>query len=194
MDSTSTAQPADTREWWSLRRQQATDKDCAMGMYNQSAIECVRSLLGTEQTNELYTQAGFKKRIIPLLSYPIAPIMELTLLASKALEARGLGFEQAIDRIGQGYVLTYLDSPMGAVLKRATAGDPWRVLMAVPMAYKTTLSYGVRSVERLGPGEALFTLSSAAIFSFTEPLPPMAKAQLTAALAREAASGSRREI
>ena len=127
-----------------------------MGMYNQSAIECVRSLLGTEQTNELYTQAGFKKRIIPLLSYPIAPIMELTLLASKALEARGLGFEQAIDRIGQGYVLTYLDSPMGAVLKRATAGDPWRVLMAVPMAYKTTLSYGVRSVERLGPGEALF--------------------------------------
>ena len=126
----------------------ATPKDTVRGFIFNSLISLLSERLG-EEAARACDPTGSNSRV-DFFSYPAADLLQLVWNAADQLEAQLGGPEQAFFHFGGRAVKRLLDSALGKTLLTLAARSPRRLLSQVPTSYRTTVSYGERTVEWLG--------------------------------------------
>jgi uncharacterized protein (TIGR02265 family) len=130
------------------RAEKASPEAQCLGVYFSASVEFVRHELGDGEADALLQSGLVPKRVVPLLKYPVASLLQLIAAASERLVRAGFNEQKAIHAVGQGIAKTYLETPMGKVLVMANGGNANRILTHVPAAYYTTFTFGDRRYAR----------------------------------------------
>ncbi len=126
----------------------ASPKDTVRGLIFNSILSLLQEAEGEEAARSCDpTRAGSR---VDFFSYPASDLLLLTWNAADRLEVKLGGVDQALFHFGYRAVKKLLDSLMGKTLLTIAGGSPRKLMGQLPAAYRTTVSYGERSVEWLG--------------------------------------------
>ncbi|WPB82190.1 DUF2378 family protein [Archangium violaceum] len=127
----------------------ATPADTARGMFFNGLLDATRALGGDEARTKCLAAAGDRK-FVDFRSYPVADLLRAIYTAADALGPKLGGKEAVLHRLGRRATEDFLHSTVGKTMVALAGNDPYRLLSAFPNACRAALSYGERSVERLG--------------------------------------------
>jgi uncharacterized protein (TIGR02265 family) len=130
-----------------------TPMDTCRGMFFNGLFEAVESLGGEELRRRCYVAAG-EKRFIDFFGYPAGDFMKALFLAAEVLGPTLGGEEAVIRQLGRRGTEDFFNSTVGRTMMAVAGSEPHRLLATFPSAYRASLSYGERSVERLGDKQA----------------------------------------
>jgi uncharacterized protein (TIGR02265 family) len=131
----------------------ATPADTARGMFFNGLLEAVRELGGEEARMKCYVAAG-ERKFVDFFSYPVADLMKAIFTATELLAPKLGGRETVLRQLGRRATDDFLNSTVGKTMLALAGTEPHRVLAAVPNACRASLSYGERTMERLGDKQA----------------------------------------
>jgi uncharacterized protein (TIGR02265 family) len=130
-----------------------TPVDTCRGMFFNGLLEAVRSLGGDEARTRCFVAAG-EKRFVDFFSYPVADFLKGVFTAVELLGPEHGGHDAVLRQLGRRATQDFLHSTVGKTMMALAGTEPFRVLSSFPSAYRASLSYGERSVERLGEQRA----------------------------------------
>jgi uncharacterized protein (TIGR02265 family) len=127
--------------------------DTCRGMFFNGLLEAVRSLGGDEVRTKCLVAAG-EKRFVDFFSYPVADFLKGIFTAAELLGPKHGGRDAVLRQLGRRATEDFLHSTVGKTMMALAGTEPFRLLSSFPSAYRASLSYGERSVERLGEQRA----------------------------------------
>ncbi|HEX5745305.1 MAG TPA: DUF2378 family protein [Archangium sp.] len=131
----------------------ATPADTARGMFFNGLFDAARALGGEEARAKCITAAG-EKKYVDFRSYPVGDLLKAIYTAADVLGPRLGGRDAVLRRLGRRATEDFLNSTVGKTMVALAGNDPHRLLSAFPNACRAALSYGERTVERLGDKQA----------------------------------------
>lgn len=126
-----------------------TPADTARGMFFNGLFDATRALGGEEARTKCLAAAGDRK-FVDFRSYPVADLLKAIYTAADTLGPKLGGREAVLHRLGRRATEDFLHSTVGKTMVALAGNDPHRLLSAFPNACRAALSYGERSVERVG--------------------------------------------
>ena len=129
----------------------ATPMDTCRGLFFNGVFEAARSLGGEEVRARCLMAAGGKK-YVDFFSYPVADFLKTIFTAAELLGGEG-GRAMVMRQLGRRATEDFLHSTVGKTMMALAGTDPQRLLASFPSAYRASLSYGDRAVERLGENQ-----------------------------------------
>ena len=133
-----------------------TPEDTCRGMFFNGLLDAVESLGGEEIRRRCLVAAG-DKRFVDFFSYPAGDFLKAVFLATEALGPKLGGEATVLRQLGRRGTQDFLSSTVGRTIIALAGNEPHRLLASFPKAYRASLSYGERSVERLGDTHARLT-------------------------------------
>lgn len=130
-----------------------TPMDTCRGMFFNGLLDAVESLGGEELRRRCFVAAG-EKRFIDFFGYPAGDFMKALFLAAEVLGPKLGGAEAVMRQLGRRGTEDFFRSTVGRTMMALAGTDPPRLLASFPSAYRASLSYGERSIERLGERQA----------------------------------------
>lgn len=130
-----------------------TPQDTCRGMFFNGLLDAVGSLGGEELRQRCLVAAG-EKRFVDFFSYPAGDFLKAVFLAADVLGPKLGGREAVLHQLGRRGTQDFLSSTVGRTIIALAGNNPHRLLESFPKAYRASLSYGERSVERLGDTHA----------------------------------------
>jgi uncharacterized protein (TIGR02265 family) len=127
----------------------ATPADTARGMFFNGLLDATRALGGDEARQKCLAAAGDRK-FVDFRSYPVADLLKAIYTAMDVLGPKLGGRDAVLHRLGRRATEDFLHSTVGKTMVALAGNDPHRLLSAFPNACRAALSYGERSMERLG--------------------------------------------
>jgi uncharacterized protein (TIGR02265 family) len=127
----------------------ATPEDTCRGMFFNGMLEAVRSLGGEDARARCHALAGDKK-FVDFFSYPVTDFLKGVFTATDLLGPKLGGREAVLRQLGQRAAEDFLGSTVGKTMMALAGSEPHRLLASFPKSYRASVSYGERSVERLG--------------------------------------------
>ncbi len=132
----------------------ATPMDTCRGMFFNGVFEAARTLGGEEVREKCHAAAG-RKKYVDFFSYPVADFLKTIFTATELLGGPvPVGRSMVMRQLGRRATADFLHSTVGKTMMALAGTDPHRLLASFPSAYRASLSYGDRSVERLGEKQA----------------------------------------
>ncbi|HEX8434913.1 DUF2378 family protein [Archangium sp.] len=131
----------------------ATPMDTCRGMFFNGLLEAVRALGGEEARAKCFAASG-EKRFVDFFSYPVADFIKALFTAADLLGPRLGGRDAVMRQLGRRATEDFLHSTVGRTMMALAGTDPHRLLASFPSAYRASISYGDRSVEKLGERQA----------------------------------------
>lgn len=132
----------------------ATEKDTAKGMFFNGLLDAVEKLLD-KRARDLCQQASGEKKFVDFFNYPIAMFLQASFTAAELMAPAMGGHDAAFRKMGYRAANDFLNSGVGKTLLILAGHDPNRILSAVPTAFKTSVSYGERTVSFIRPRQCL---------------------------------------
>jgi uncharacterized protein (TIGR02265 family) len=126
----------------------ATPQDTVRGLIFNALLTLLEERLGEEAARACDPARSGSR--VDFFRYPAADLLQLQWNAADRLEAQLGGVEPAFFRFGHRSVTKLLESTMGKTLLTLVGGSPRKLMGQIPGSYRTTVSYGERSVEWLG--------------------------------------------
>ena len=126
-----------------------TPADTARGMFFNGLFDAARSFGGEEARQKCLAAAGDRK-FVDFRSYPVADLLKAIYAATEVLGPKMGGKDAVLHRLGRRATEDFLQSTVGKTMMALAGNDPHRLLSAFPNACRAALSYGERSMERLG--------------------------------------------
>ncbi|RKI73669.1 DUF2378 family protein [Corallococcus sp. AB049A] len=142
---------------WAVRRMSATDLDTARGMFFLGVLETVRTGVGEEALANCRAVTE-DRRFVGFFNYPVATFLKLSQVAARVLSPRWGGFDEALRQMGMQATRSFLESAVGRTFLLLAAGDPRKLVTNLPSGYQMAVSYGERTVDWKGDGDALLTM------------------------------------
>ncbi|RKH48800.1 DUF2378 family protein [Corallococcus sp. AB050B] len=142
---------------WAVRRMSATDLDTARGMFFLGVLETVRTGAGEEAVANCRAVTE-DRRFVGFFNYPVATFLKLSQVAARVLSPRWGGFDEALRQMGMQATRSFLESAVGRTFLLLSAGDPRKLVTNLPSGYQMAVSYGERTVDWKGDGDALLTM------------------------------------
>ncbi|MBN8227066.1 DUF2378 family protein [Corallococcus macrosporus] len=142
---------------WAVRRMAATEQDTARGMFFLGVLESVRTGVGEEAVAACRAVTD-ERRFVGFFNYPVASFLKLTQVAARLLSPRWGGFDEALRQMGMQGTRSFLESAVGRTFLLLAAGDARKLVSNLPSGYQMAVSYGERSVDWKGEGDALFVM------------------------------------
>lgn len=130
-----------------------TPMDTCRGMFFNGLLEAVRALGGDEARAKCFTAAG-EKRFVDFFSYPVADFLKGVFTAAELLGPEHGGHDAVLRQLGRRATVDFLHSTVGKTMMALAGTEPFRLLSSFPSAYRASLSYGERSVARVGEQQA----------------------------------------
>ncbi|MFL5358471.1 DUF2378 family protein [Archangium sp.] len=130
-----------------------TPMDTCRGMFFNGLLEAVRTLGGDEARAKCFTAAG-EKRFVDFFSYPVADFLQGVFTAAELLGPEHGGRDAVLRQLGRRATEDFLHSTVGKTMLALAGPEPFRLLSSFPSAYRASLSYGERSVARVGEQRA----------------------------------------
>jgi uncharacterized protein (TIGR02265 family) len=130
-----------------------TPEDTCRGMFFNGMLEAVRALAGEEVRAKCHAAVGDKK-FVDFFSYPVAELLKATFTAADLLGPKLGGRELVLRQLGGRATEDFLGSTIGKTLMALAGREPHRLLASLPNSYRAAVSYGERSVTRLGDRQA----------------------------------------
>lgn len=127
----------------------ATPADTARGMFFNGLLDAVRSLGGEESKKKVLTAAG-ERKFVDFRSYPVADLLKAIFTATELLGPKLGGKDAVLRRLGRRATEDFLHSTVGKTMMALAGTNPHRLIDNFPNACRASLSYGERSVEKLG--------------------------------------------
>jgi uncharacterized protein (TIGR02265 family) len=127
----------------------ATPADTCRGMFFNGLFEAVHALGGEEAHTKCHAAVGGKK-FVDFFSYPVAEFLKAVFTAAELLGPKLGGQDAVLRQLGKRATEDFLGSTIGKTLMALAGTDPHRLLASFPNSYRASVSYGDRSVERLG--------------------------------------------
>lgn len=128
----------------------ATPADTVRGLFFSGVLDTVR-YLATEREElhcrKLLGQAPY----FDFLPYAIPDFLRLVYMGAQCLSARDEDFSGALRKLGARGMKDFLGSSAGKTFLSFSFCEPKRVLSSLPVLFRTTTSYGTRTVQWLGP-------------------------------------------
>jgi uncharacterized protein (TIGR02265 family) len=125
-------------------------------MFFNGLLDAVESLGGEEMRRRCLVAAG-DKRFVDFFSYPAGDFLKAIFLATEVLGPKLGGEATVLRQLGRRGTQDFLGSTVGRTIITLAGNEPHRLLASFPKAYRASLSYGERSVERLGDTHARLT-------------------------------------
>jgi uncharacterized protein (TIGR02265 family) len=142
---------------WAVRRMAATDLDTARGMFFLGVLETVRTGVGEEAVANCRAVTE-DRRFVGFFNYPVATFLKLSQVAARVLSPRWGGFDEALRQMGMQATRSFLESAVGRTFLLLAAGDPRKLVTNLPSGYQMAVSYGERTVDWKGDGDALLIM------------------------------------
>ncbi|CAM4521782.1 DUF2378 family protein [Corallococcus exiguus] len=142
---------------WAVRRMAATELDTARGMFFLGVLETVRTDVGEEAVAACRAVTD-ERRFVGFFNYPVASFLKLAQVAARQLSPRWGGFDEALRQMGMQATRSFLESAVGRTFLLLAAGDPRKLVTNLPSGYQMAVSYGERTVDWKGEGDALFVM------------------------------------
>ncbi|MFB1481060.1 DUF2378 family protein [Corallococcus sp. RDP092CA] len=142
---------------WAVRRMAATELDTARGMFFLGVLETVRTGVGEDAVSNCRA-ATDERRFVGFFNYPVASFLKLAQEASRVLSPRWGGFDEALRQMGMQATRSFLESAVGRTFLLLSAGDPRKLVSNLPSGYQMAVSYGERTVDWKGEGEAVLVM------------------------------------
>lgn len=133
----------------------AAARDTVKGMIFNGMIDAVRAASGEEAAARCKAVAK-QKRFIDFFFCPVADYLRMAWFAVELLEKPLGSVDADFFQLGRRAVLSFLDTGVDKTLLVLISNDLRRALGNADMAYRTTISYGERSLRWPGPREARF--------------------------------------
>ncbi|HEX5744642.1 MAG TPA: DUF2378 family protein [Archangium sp.] len=130
----------------------ATPMDTCRGLFFNGVFEAARSL-GGEEVRARCLMAAAGKKYVDFFSYPVADFLKTIFTAAELLGGQG-GRGMVLRQLGRRATADFLHSTVGKTMMALAGTDPQKLLASFPSAYRASLSYGDRAVERLGERQA----------------------------------------
>ena len=127
----------------------ATPADTARGMFFNGLLDATRALGGEEARTKCLAAAGDRK-FVDFRSYPVADLLRAIYTAADTLGPKLGGREAVLHRLGRRATEDFLHSTVGKTMMALAGTNPHRLIENFPNACRASLSYGERSVEKLG--------------------------------------------
>ena len=127
----------------------ATPADTARGMFFNGLLDAVRTFGSEEIRLKVLTAAGDRK-FVDFRSYPVADLLRAIFTATELLGPKLGGRDAMLHRLGRRATEDFLHSTVGKTMVALAGPDPQRLISNFPNACRASLSYGERSVEKLG--------------------------------------------
>jgi len=131
------------------------------GQFFQALVASTQAAIGAEAAQRQLAP----RRWTFFLNYPLADFLRLLARATDALEGPAGSRQAALRRLGEGCTDNFFASPVVKTALLLVEKDPSKFLATVPRAYRTAMSHGTRTFEKLSPARARLT--------FREELLPM---------------------
>lgn len=131
----------------------ATPADTCRGMFFNGLLDAVLELGGEEVRRKCFVAAG-EKRFVDFFSYPVADLLKAVFTAAELLGPAHGGRDAVLHLLGRRATEDFLRSTVGKTMLALAGNDPQRLLGSFPNSFRASLSYGERTVERLGEKEA----------------------------------------
>ncbi|MGE6757286.1 DUF2378 family protein [Corallococcus interemptor] len=142
---------------WAVRRMAATDLDTARGMFFLGVLETVRAGAGEDAVANCRAITE-DRRFVGFFNYPVATFLKLAQVAARVLSPRWGGFDEALRQMGMQATRSFLESAVGRTFLLLAAGDPRKLVTNLPSGYQMAVSYGERTVDWKGDGDALLIM------------------------------------
>ena len=127
--------------------------DTCRGMFFNGVLDAARVLGGDELWTMCFRVVG-ERKFVDFLSYPVTGFIRAVFLASETLGPTMGGVAHVMHELGRRGTNDFLCSTVGKTMLALAGTDPFRLLAAVPSGCRVSLSYGERSVERVGEQHA----------------------------------------
>lgn len=127
----------------------ATPADTARGMFFNGLFDSARSFGGEEARLKCLAAAGGRK-FVDFRSYPVADLLKAIYTATEVLAPKLGGKDAVLHRLGRRATEDFLQSTVGKTMVALAGNEPHRLLSTFPNACRAAVSYGERSLERLG--------------------------------------------
>ncbi len=131
------------------RLHQATDADRVRGIFTKGVIAEVETLVGHPAAERCLDVVG-RREFAALASYPVTDFLKLLWTAAAECEKSVGGKDEAVRRLGARSVDDFFDSAVGAALLTFVRGHPKRLITSAPIAYRSAVTYGDRTVKWTG--------------------------------------------
>jgi uncharacterized protein (TIGR02265 family) len=128
-------------------------EDTCRGMFFNGVLQSVNLLGGPEARTRCLAVIG-ERRFVDFLNYPVRDFLQLLFIATEVLGPRHGGRDAIQRQLGRRAVEDFLGATVGKTILALAGHEPKRLLSSFPNACKVALSYGVRTVEWLGPNQA----------------------------------------
>ena len=145
----------DSLEALRARKSRATDKDQVSGLLYAGVHIPLRAWLGAEAAKSLLRPSFIPERMAHFSRFPVRGFLELLEAATEASAVTGRELGPTLRRLGSAVLEAYLDSPEGRLTVAVNGGDAHRMLGALPAAYRSLLSFGMRKTRNVSDQEAL---------------------------------------
>lgn len=127
--------------------------DTCRGLFFNGLLEAVRSLGGDELKARCFKVVG-ERKFVDFVSYPVTDFLRGLFFVARELGPGRSGEEQVMHQLGRRGTADFLGSTVGKTMLALAGREPYRMLASVPNGCRASLSYGERSVERLGERRA----------------------------------------
>ncbi len=138
-----------------LLKKEATAADTSRGLNYTTLFDFARAEIGPLAPREVDPLA--KGSRVDFFSYPITEYLETAWNIAERLAPRYGSFDAVFFQLGKRTVDSFLASVVGKTIFSMAGRDPRRVLAAGPGAFKSAVSYGVRTVEFTGEKQARYS-------------------------------------
>lgn len=127
--------------------------DTCRGMFFNGLLEAVHGLGGDEARAKCFVATG-EKRFVDFFSYPVSDFLRGVFTAVELLGREHGGSDAVLRQLGRRATEDFLHSTVGKTMMALAGTEPFRLLSSFPSAYRASLSYGDRSVVRVGEQRA----------------------------------------
>ncbi|QRK08694.1 DUF2378 family protein [Archangium violaceum] len=131
----------------------ATPADTCRGMFFNGLLDAVSALGDEEVRRQCFVAAG-EKRFVDFFSYPVTDLLKAVFTAAELLGPTQGGRDAVLRLLGRRATEDFFQSTVGKTMLALAGNDPQRLLASFPNSFRASLSYGERTVERLGEKEA----------------------------------------
>ncbi|WP_052419903.1 TIGR02265 family protein [Hyalangium minutum] len=128
----------------------ATPTDTVRGLFFSGVLDTVR-YLATEREERHCSKLLGQAPYFDFLPYAIPDFLRLVYMGAQCLSTRDEDFSGALRKLGKRGMKDFLGSSAGKTFLSFSFSEPRRVLSSLPVLFRTTTSYGERTVQWLGP-------------------------------------------
>lgn len=128
----------------------ATPADTVRGLFFSGVLDTVRYLATEREAWHCRKMLG-QAPYFDFLPYAIPDFLRLVFTAARCLSTRDEDFAGALRKLGKRGMKDFLGSSAGKTFLSFSFNEPRRVLSSLPVLFRTTTSYGERTVQWLGP-------------------------------------------